>query len=56
MAKIKCYDPNGTEYIKESVDAKECIAVLGYTLEIPKEIPRIEDEEKGVEKKTKKGK
>lgn len=32
---MKCYDPQGVEHNKEPVDAKECVKVLGWTLEPP---------------------
>ena len=33
MALIKVYDLDGQEHEKESVDARECCAVLGWTME-----------------------
>ncbi len=34
MALVKCYDHEGNEHNKESVDARECIAHCGFTLEL----------------------
>ena len=30
---MKCFDPKGNEFDKHPVDAQECVAVLGWTLE-----------------------
>ncbi len=35
MAQIKCYDPQGNEYMKEPIDVKECIQNCGYSTEPP---------------------
>lgn len=29
---IKVYDTEGKEHLKESVDARECVAVMGWSL------------------------
>lgn len=34
MAKVKCYDPKGKEYLKESIDARECVKILGFTMDV----------------------
>lgn len=30
---MKCYDPQGNEHNKESVDVRECMESCGYTLD-----------------------
>jgi hypothetical protein len=35
MALVKCYDPEGNEHMKESVDVRECVEHCGYTLNAP---------------------
>ena len=53
MAKVKCYAPDGTEHIKETVDARECVEILGYTMcqkEIPESVEVVEKKEKKVRK------
>lgn len=39
---MKCYDTDGNEHNRASVDARECVKQLGWTLEPPK--ADIEDE------------
>lgn len=38
---IKCYDLEGNEYLKEPIDARECIEHCGFTLEPPE--PKAEE-------------
>ena len=47
MALIKCYDTTGKEHTRESVDARECVKEMGWTLE-----PKIIELEKVVVKLT----
>jgi hypothetical protein len=37
MAKIKCYTPDGELRMKEPIDARECVELLGFTMELPSE-------------------
>lgn len=32
---VKCYDLEGNEYLKEPIDARECVEHCGFTLEPP---------------------
>lgn len=38
--RVKCYDPQGREYEKESVDARECCERLGYTMQPVEKVKR----------------
>ena len=38
---VKCYDPEGNEYLKEPIDARECIEHCRFTLEPPE--PKAKD-------------
>ena len=46
MASITVYDLDGNAHIKEPVDAKECVAVLGWTFEPKAKSVPIVDEQK----------
>lgn len=46
MASITVYDLDGNAHIKEPVDAKECVAVLGWTFELKAKAMPIVDEQK----------
>lgn len=46
MASITVYDLDGNAHKKEPVDAKECVAVLGWTFEPKAKIVPIVDEQK----------
>lgn len=35
MSKVDCYDKKGIKHAKEPVDARECVAVLGWALTQP---------------------
>ena len=35
MAKVACYAPDGEMKMKEPVDARECVANCGFTMEAP---------------------
>lgn len=48
MASITVYDLDGNAHIKEPVDAKECVAVLGWTFEPKaKSVPVINEDKEG---------
>lgn len=36
MALVTCYDPQGVEYQKEPVDARECVKHCGFTMTPPR--------------------
>ena len=40
MALVTVYDADGVEYQKENIDARECVAELGFTYSIVK--PKVE--------------
>lgn len=46
MALIRVYDNDGKEHMKESVDARECVAVMGWSFTEPKSVeePKLEPE------------
>lgn len=44
MAIVKVYDKEGKEYEKETVDARECCKIMGWTMTKPEVIPAIVDE------------
>lgn len=46
MASITVYDLDGNAHTKEPVDAKECVAVLGWTFEPKAKSVPIFDERK----------
>jgi hypothetical protein len=46
MALITVYDIDGNAHTKEPVDAKECVAVLGWTFESKAKTMPIVDEQK----------
>jgi Zn ribbon nucleic-acid-binding protein len=53
MAKVKCYAPDGTEVMKEPVDARECVEHCGFTME-PVDANSKESEDKTLDKMNKK--
>jgi hypothetical protein len=42
---IKVFDTEGKEHLKESVDARECVAVMGWSLSEPKPAEEAEPEQ-----------
>ncbi len=47
---VKCTDPQGVGWLKEIVDARECVAQLGWTMEphVPvKTVPFVGAEKNG---------
>ena len=43
MALVTCFDPEGVEYQKEPVDARECVKHCGFTLTPPESKPAGSD-------------
>lgn len=41
MALVKCYDAEGNEFQKESVDVRECVAHCGFTLQPVQKSPEV---------------
>lgn len=44
MAIVTVYDKDGVMHERESVDARECINILGWTIEKPEQEPEQEQE------------
>lgn len=42
MAKVECFDAEGKMYMKEPVDARECVEHCGFTMSKPEATISIE--------------
>lgn len=52
MALVSVYDADGVEFQKETVDARECVEVLGFTYEKVEAKPKREKVEKVVKEES----